>query len=507
MQNEVLQRQHDARPEADTARVCGQAATEHPQAETMAQIMRLIFEGSRAAKSVADPQGVIITVNAAFLQMWGYAHHDEVVGKPIGQLFQHPSESLGVFDAMGADDRWEGDVIGTRSDASTFVAYGLATTLRDALGIHLGYQLSVMDVTARKLAETALRTSEEKNRRFHDSIMDAFACVDMDGYVIESNQAYEEMLGYTAEELRRLTYVDLTPDRWHSLEQRVVDEQVLPLGGSDIYQKEYYRKDGSCIPVEMRTFLIRDAQGNPKSMWAIVRDISKRKQAEELARQSLVEKEMLLKEIHHRVKNNLQIITSLLRLQAHQIDHAVAKTALNDVQNRVQSIALIHDHLHRSNHQGQVNLSAYLTKLCQQLCQLLSPMPGAISLHLDMGHCLLTMDVAIPCGLLVNELVSNSFKHGFPQQATGEVRVELQWLSGGPEMRLRVSDNGVGLPHDFDLDDLTSLGLSMAPDLARQMGGCLKIGRGPGAMFEVVFGGDAANQQNENLTADERWFS
>lgn len=134
-------------------------------------------------------------------------------------------------------------------------------------------------------ANRLLRESEEKYRRLHESMMDAFVSVDMDGRILETNGAYRQMLGYDEQELGGLTYRDITPERWHAIEQRFVDEQILRRGWSDVYEKEYRRKDGVVFPVELRTILIRDACGRPVGMWAMVRDISRRKAAEAEIRQ------------------------------------------------------------------------------------------------------------------------------------------------------------------------------------------------------------------------------
>ncbi|MEI6653991.1 MAG: sensor histidine kinase, partial [Verrucomicrobiota bacterium] len=194
-----------------------------------------------------------------------------------------------------------------------------------------------------------------------------------------------------------------------------------------------------------------------------------------------------LKEIHHRVKNNLQIISSLLRLQSGQVDHSATKAVLQDMQNRVRSMALIHEHLYRSENLASVDLSNYIKSLCQQLFRTLLATPDAVQLHLNILSVSLDIDQAIPCGLLVNELVSNALEHAFPPGRHGELWVELRAVADGQGCRLRVADNGAGLPPDFALDHLTSLGLKLARDLARQLGGQLEIGPGPGAVFEVEF--------------------
>jgi two-component sensor histidine kinase/ActR/RegA family two-component response regulator len=224
-----------------------------------------------------------------------------------------------------------------------------------------------------------------------------------------------------------------------------------------------------------------------KTNAALQAEIAARARAQTSLQQSLGEKEALLKEIHHRVKNNLQIVSSLLRLQAGQIDSPIAKAALLDMRNRVRSMALIHEHLYRSSNLATVDVAAYLKSLCHQLFQALLAKPNTVQLHLDLAPLRLDIDQAIPCGLLVNELVSNALKHAFPEARTGEVRVEFQPVTGGPDWCLRVADNGVGLTPDFALDRRAALGLQLVSDLTGQLGGRLAIGSGPGAVFAVTF--------------------
>jgi PAS domain S-box-containing protein len=141
---------------------------------------------------------------------------------------------------------------------------------------------SLNDVTQRKRAEEALRVSESKYRKLHESIMDGFVYVGMNGIIREYNESYRKMLGYSPEELARLTYVEITPEKWRAFEQKIVEEQILPKGYSDVYEKEYIKKDGMIFPVELRTFLIKNEKGENEGMWAIVRDITERKRAEEI---------------------------------------------------------------------------------------------------------------------------------------------------------------------------------------------------------------------------------
>ena len=209
-------------------------------------------------------------------------------------------------------------------------------------------------------------------------------------------------------------------------------------------------------------------------------------------RASLKEKEALLKEVHHRVKNNMQVITSLLRLEANRIDHPTTRGVLKDMQNRILAMASLHEALYRSNNFAQVDLGSYLKELTTQLQRSLVVSPDQITLKVELLPVGLDLDQAVPCGLIVNELVSNALKHGFPNGRCGEVRAEAAWVSEGL-LRLRISDNGIGLSPDFAEVRVKSLGLQLVADLARQLGGSLVIGPGPEAVFEVSFRPDRQN--------------
>jgi two-component sensor histidine kinase len=225
---------------------------------------------------------------------------------------------------------------------------------------------------------------------------------------------------------------------------------------------------------------------------AVAHDITARKLAEEKVRRNehdlqiaLKEKTSLLNEVHHRVKNNLQVITSLLRLEAGRSDHLVVKTVLADMQGRIRSMALLHETLYRSGIFASADLAHYLRELAIQAFRAQAGGGAAIELKLDLTPVMVSMDKATPCGLLVNELISNCLKHGFPDGRNGEVMLTLKLLPDTQQAHLTVSDNGVGLPVDFEAKREASLGLQLAADLARQIGGELEIGSG--SMFSVVF--------------------
>lgn len=200
---------------------------------------------------------------------------------------------------------------------------------------------------------------------------------------------------------------------------------------------------------------------------------------------SLREREVLLKEVHHRVKNNLQIMISFLRLESRRTEHEPTRSVLADMQNRIRAMAALHEALYRSNNFNEIDLRTYIEKVTKSVELSMGKGAGQVRFNLDLVSVNVRLDEAVPCGLILNELVSNALKHAFPAERPGEVRVELSRI-GASGLRLRVSDNGVGLPADLSARQRASLGLQLVSDLARQLGGELIVGEGPQAVFEVT---------------------
>jgi PAS domain S-box-containing protein len=342
------------------------------------------------------------------------------------------------------------------------------------------------EIGCRIKTEEALNESEEKYRLLHETMRDAFVSVDMRGRILETNRAYQDMLGYSEEELRKLTYVDLTPERWHAFEARMVEEQIIPKGFSDVYQKEYRRKDGTVFPVELRTFLIRDKAGNPSVMWAIVRDITERTRAEKIIKASLTEKEVLLREIHHRVKNNLAVIQSLLRIQSHHVKNAELTRILEETQHRIRSMALGHELLYQSENLSSINTNQYLDNLLHHLKESFSIMGKRIEIKQETEEVQMSIDMAVPLGFIITELISNCYQHAFPESKDGEIAVSLRYLQGD-RVELVVKDDGIGLPEDMGVEKAKSLGYQLIGIFVKQLKGEMEITRQKGTEVRISF--------------------
>ncbi|SMF28276.1 PAS domain S-box-containing protein [Alteromonadaceae bacterium Bs31] len=244
-----------------------------------------------------------------------------------------------------------------------------------------------------------------------------------------------------------------------------------------------HRCDGTVIQVRL------DCVFQQGSLQVAVTDVTARKQADTDLLIALNEKTALLKEVHHRVKNNLQLVSSLLNLEAQRNFDDAVSSVLSDMKGRIHSMALLHEMLYQTDVFAGVDLGDYITKLAVQVFRVNSPSASAVSLEVDVVSLPLDISQALPCGLVVNELLLNSLKHGFPVGEKGVpkgvVRLELVLLDG--LAHLAVSDNGVGLAAGFKLSEQASLGLILVSDLARQLGGRLHIETGLSPSFKVIF--------------------
>lgn len=569
-----------------------------------------------------DRSGKIITVNEKATLLTGYSR-SELLNMDIRELFS--SETLTAkplrYDLLVADQK-----IVTEREVRTKSGEALMVEMNSNRMPDDTYQSFFRDITDRKMAERALVASEQKYRKLHNSMMDGFVHVNMDGFIIDANQSFLEMVGYVYNELLKLTYTDLTPSRWHAFEAEIVRNQILPLGHSGVYQKEYRHKNGTVFPVELRSFLMRGDDGSNTGIWAIVRDItdrkraeealktseekfrsivhssptamyfytldadnrlvltdanpsadkiiglshtsligltieeafpnliqtnipemyrkvargeleyqtfeiayedvrfkgyynvsvfrtgeksiavdfvdiSERKRAEELNQRSAEQKEILLREIHHRVKNNLAIVISLLNFQLRRNNDPDLARMIRDIQLRIRSMALIHEHLYQSENLDRIPLASYVQSLSSIILSAFSGQRVRLSVHLEPID--VSIETALPIGLILNELLTNAFKYAFPDGKNGTIEITLK-REESDRCLLAVSDNGVGLPGNFAFDTDKSIGMYIVRLLAEQLDGHVEVIRKEeaiktGTTFQVTFRNIISKTKNSYL--------
>jgi PAS domain S-box-containing protein len=341
------------------------------------------------------------------------------------------------------------------------------------------------DVTERKSAEEALRASREQLKAMFETASIGMAQADpQTGRWLRVNQKMCEITGYSSDELLAMRVPEITHPEDRELDWTAFQNVVNGKSPNYRLEKRYIRKDGEIVWVNVNMTVIRDGAGKPVHTIAAIEDITDRKRAGDQVKASLHEKEVLLKEIHHRVKNNLQVISSLLNLQSHRIHDPKDVDAFNASMDRIKSMALIHDKLYRSENLASIYFPGYVSDLVRGLVANYSTGKG-IELDLRVDPISLNVDNAIPLGLIVNELVSNALKHAFSGGKQGKVVIGLH--IEGSDAVLVVSDNGIGFPDGLDFANTESLGMQLVVTLVEQLEGTITLNGNQGTEFRIAF--------------------
>ncbi len=332
--------------------------------------------------------------------------------------------------------------------------------------------------------QDALRRSEDHfAKAFRSNLIPACITTWHDGRFVDANDSLLMLSGYSREEVIGHTATEL--GLWGNIEDRSKVFQTLQTQKSIYNLEVQFRLKSGEIRHGVASLEVIEFNGETCILGQTY-DITKYKQAEEKIKASLKEKEVLLKEIHHRVKNNLQIISSLLDLQSQYLEDPVTQSLLRDSCNRVKSLAIVHETLYQSTDCAKVNFTEYIENLTSNLFQAYRVDSNQIILEKKIDDIELSIDRAIPCGLIINELVSNALKYAFPNKAEGRIYLFL-YCDKAKYCRLIVRDNGVGLPSNFSFKHLNSLGLNLVKILTEQIDGKLKLKYRKGTEFCIEF--------------------
>ena len=445
---------------------------------------RQVVESAPSAMVMISSVGRIAMVNAQAEQLFGYPR-DEMLGQPIEMLVperyraNHPGLRMGFFAKplsrpMGAGR----DLYGLKRDGSEFpIEIGLNPIETDEGNMVLS---AIVDISGRKKLE-------DRFRQVVESAPSAMVMIGPLGRIAMVNAQSERLFGYGREDMLGQPIEMLVPVRYRANHPGLrmgffAKPLSRPMGaGRDLYG---LKKDGSEFPIEIGLNPIETDEGN-MVLSAIV-DISDRKQKEDRIEAALKEKNILLGEIHHRVKNNLQVVNSLLDLQIDRIQDDMVRDILRESQNRIKSMALIHQSLYESKDFGQVDFSTFLDSVAPTLISSYGVDAERISLDINAVEVQLPINAAVPCGLVTNELISNALKHGFPAGRRGEIKIDLSRESEGHAV-LSISDNGQGIPEDLDLAKTDTLGMQLVHLLTDQLNGELTIHRANPTAFVLRF--------------------
>jgi len=454
---------------------------------------RTIFENVQDIFFQTDIKGKIIEVSPSAEKFFKISSK-ELIGKNVDMIYSNLEDRkklLKVLQEKGEVSDYEIRL----KDSENRLLYVSANVhfIYDSKNHPIGIEGAFRDITERKKAEEALNLSQIRLSNAMD--LANLANWELDPYkqMFIFNDKFYTMLGTTAEDEGgyHMPIEYYIKEYVHPEDAQFIAEGMKkslairePTFGTE-FEHRIIRRDGEIRYVAIRIKVIPATENQIAHVYGTVQDITKRKIAEEKLKESLEEKEMLVKEIHHRVKNNLMVISSLLNLQSQYIKDKRVLDIFRESQNRAKSMALIHERLYRSTDLKKIDFGDYIHTLATDLFHTYVPDSSRVKLKMDVENVMVDINTTVPLGLIVNELVTNSMKYAFPEGKEGEINIEFH--KHEDEFILTVSDNGVGFPEDLDYKNTDSLGLQLVNNLVGQIDGEIMLDRSQGTKFKIIF--------------------
>jgi two-component sensor histidine kinase/PAS domain-containing protein len=345
-------------------------------------------------------------------------------------------------------------------------------------------ELEMQNEELRK-TQTDLTKAKDEYADLYDKAPVGYLTLNEKGIISKANLTLANSLGIERSSLTNMpfaNYVDFESQDKYYLFCEFLKENI----GYQSVELKLKQSDSTSFYALIESIVITDMENNTFQTRATVTDISIQKKAEKQIKASLKEKETLLQEIHHRVKNNMAVISSLLSLQANSIEDNQIKKVLKEAQSRVNAMSAVHETLHGSENLSEIDLKTYLSKVTSSIFQTYSVTPDKVKLNIDIKEMPISINQASPLGLIINELISNSLKYAFPEDRTGEITVSIKKVD--KELELIVMDDGVGMPEGFDWKNTKSLGLKLVRTLVEnQLDGSIDLDNTNGTKFTIKF--------------------
>jgi PAS domain S-box-containing protein len=452
------------------------------------QRLQSLINASPLAITVLDRDGIVTMWNPAAERIFGWSE-EEVLGRILPTVPEDRKEEFRVFrERVQKGESFMGVEIRRLKKDGSQIDINLSTApFRDFKGDVIGLVGIMADITHSKKTEEALRTSEETFRSVVDNVAIGISLISPDMEIVALNRQMREWFPEIEVEKKPVCYMAFNnPPRKDICSYCVTCETLIDGKVHETITETPI--DDKIVNFRVVSSPIRDINGNVIAAIEMVEDITERKNMEDSIKASLREKEVLLKEIHHRVKNNLQVISSMLNLQSAYVKDKQALDLFTESRNRVKSMALIHEKLYQSKDLARIDFGDYVRTLAEDLFHSYRMGPADIKLTIDIEDVLLDIDKALSCGLIINELVSNSLKYAFPPDTAGQISISLHSDADGI-FTLIVSDNGKGVPENIDFRYVKSLGLQLVSLLTEQLDGAIEVEGKGGTSFTISFKG------------------
>lgn len=445
-------------------------------------LLQSIVTSAEDAIVAKDMDGTILFWNQGAQKLYGWKP-EEVVGKSITVIIpsiKH-SEFLDIMDSLPLGKKLEHhETIRMAKDGKLVQVSVTISPIYDNSGTIIGASSIARDITKQK----AIQNERAMLASIVDSSEDGIYSMTLSGIIISWNRGAEKIFGYRSQEILGRS-VSLLAPREHQDEMSSLLEKIRDGEHIDHYETIRIRKDESVLDVSLTISPIRGAHGTVVGASTIARDITERKKKDDLIRSQLSEKEVLLQEIHHRVKNNLQVISSLLELHsryARKNEHKDA--AFRESIERIRAISLVHEKLYRTENLATIDLRSYISSLSEDLLNSYRVSNSAINISIVGDTYSVPLNTAVPLGLVLNELITNSIKYAFVGKAGGEITVSIRCEE---KLQIALSDNGCGLPQDLDFLSSNTFGFKIVKLLMDQMQGTIELSRTPpGTMFRLA---------------------
>lgn len=448
------------------------------------QLFAAMEQGVALHKIILDEAGKpvdyrFIETNASFEKVTGLKN-DEIIGKTVREL-------LPDLDASWIERYGKVVLTGEPVEFEDFVpSLNRFFSVSAYRPYEQHFVVVVSNITQRKEMEKTLAASELLYRTLIETSGDGIILTDLQGVTLFANKQKAELHKYNSpDEITGVNVFEHFAEEVRPAVFQLLGQLIQT--GKVFFESVAIDKFGEKFPVEVSSKIIFDQEGNPSQIMSTVRNITERKKAEEVIKQSLREKEVLIKEIHHRVKNNFQVITSLLNLQANVISDERIVEVIGVSRNRIKAMSIVHELMYQTKNFEKISAKSYISNLIGFLRNTYSTTMIPVEIRLNISDTPLSIDQMSPCGLILNELVTNAFKHAY--SGTSSPVLEITLLETGENhMSLCVKDNGKGLPENYVVDDNNTLGLPLVSALSEQLGGKLAMESSPsGSVFTIPF--------------------